>query len=328
MAFNRTSALLVVLSAALLSLAFCYSVQPDSLAAITFWPFWLWALPGLFLTAICCRHPTKRPALAAALLWLLLLAVFTEEPRSLLRSVVSAGSAAPAGPGSPATFRLVSLNCAGGSPQAAVEVIPYQPDIVVLQESPTREEVAQLARDLFGHQGSFVWNLDTSIIARGGISAPVPRRNFVHARVSLLSGRHLDVIGVRLPPPALRLDLWSPACWRDYAANRRARRAAVQGLTQHLLSQSADLPLLLAGDFNTPAHDAALRPLRARLRDAFRQAGLGWGDTVLNAFPISRFDQAWISPHLRATAVRAHQTFHSDHRMLVCDLVFADPTAP
>jgi hypothetical protein len=41
------------------------------------------------------------------------------------------------------------------------------------------------------------------------------------------------------------------------------------------------------------------------LGDAFAEAGLGWGSTFHNDFPIIRIDQVWFSRHFRPVAVFA-----------------------
>lgn len=45
------------------------------------------------------------------------------------------------------------------------------------------------------------------------------------------------------------------------------------------------------------------------------------GDTFMNDFPILRIDQVWTSEHFRAVGARAKKAEHSDHRMVVCDLL-------
>jgi endonuclease/exonuclease/phosphatase (EEP) superfamily protein YafD len=80
-------------------------------------------------------------------------------------------------------------------------------------------------------------------------------------------------------------------------------------------------PLIIGGDFNAPPNDGALAPLRLRLVDTFRQAGRGWGNTGTNRFPFFRVDQIWAGGSLRAESVFAQRTVHSDHRMVVCDLI-------
>ena len=42
---------------------------------------------------------------------------------------------------------------------------------------------------------------------------------------------------------------------------------------------------------------------------------------ALSDIPLLRIDQIWTSDHFRAVRVRARKTEHSDHRMVVCDLL-------
>jgi vancomycin resistance protein VanJ len=81
------------------------------------------------------------------------------------------------------------------------------------------------------------------------------------------------------------------------------------------------VPLIVGGDFNAPAGDRIYRALPPRLRSTFRDGGKGWGNTVLNDFPIARIDQIWASDHFRTATVVARKTVNSDHRMVICDLL-------
>lgn len=64
-------------------------------------------------------------------------------------------------------------------------------------------------------------------------------------------------------------------------------------------------PIIMGGDFNSPAGDAVFRLIPARLHDSFREGGIGWGDTAFNHVPVLRVDQVWISDQLRADVVVA-----------------------
>jgi endonuclease/exonuclease/phosphatase (EEP) superfamily protein YafD len=83
----------------------------------------------------------------------------------------------------------------------------------------------------------------------------------------------------------------------------------------------ADRPLIMGGDFNSPAGDAIFRLMPKRLHDSSREGGIGWSDTAFNHVPVLRVDQVWISDQLTAEAVVARETVNSDHRMVVCDLI-------
>jgi hypothetical protein len=92
--------------------------------------------------------------------------VSIEQTHSLSRSVWYAlfpGSIAP----NRVQLRVVTINCDLGSQSAAAEAVRFDPDIVLLQESPSEETVRALAQSLFGPAGDSVWSSDCSIVARG-----------------------------------------------------------------------------------------------------------------------------------------------------------------
>lgn len=324
---QRMRAILLALSALLcIALMVCYGFQPDSCTAVTVFPVWLWFLLALLWTPFGLSRTTKRQFIAVAALWLLYLTLFCEELRSLVRfRYISTGEWQSLRRQGKA-LRVVSLNCAGGSEQAADEVLKVQPDIVLLQESPSRQAVEQLAYKLFGKDAGVLWGIDASIMVRGTIvpvDLPSPLDSIcVHGSVRLTSGLKADVVSLRLLPNLVRTDLWSPNCWQAYKENRQIRREQLRTVIQHLdKTVSPDTPLIVGGDFNAPQGDAIFRLMKPRLHDSFAEGGIGWGNTMLNELPIVRIDQIWVSKHFRAVAVIAIKTLHSDHRMVVCDLV-------
>lgn len=326
---SRLRLVAVVASAAVCLLAaLCYTAQPDPLAALTHLPPWVWAVPGLILVVWQLRRPPRRAAFAALLLWVLYLGVFEEETRSLLRrptmSVKAFDEARAQGKG----LRLVSANCAGGQPGVALEAAGYDPDILVLEESPPDQAVADLAAQLFGGSARVAQGPDVAIIARGQV-AHIPRKGawyLTAARAALSSGVTVSVIGAHLTPPVFELGLLSSDYWRAQQRNRKIRRDQTQEIA-HLAAELAQSgPAILAGDLNCPAGDASLRPLLPLLHDAFREGGVGWGNTVLNEYPVMRFDQVWCSGELRAVRVRSVRSRISDHRIVVADLVAREST--
>ena len=198
-----------------LTVLLCLVIQPDILAAITLVPPWCWVVAGVVLALLGYQRAARRWSLLAIMLWIVFAFVFVDETHGLWRAIgrqvyptnVSVESKEPL---SEKPLRVISLNCANDN-DAAREVIQLEPDIVLLQESPGREQVAELASELFGESGSFVHNGDASIIARGTFSDLTPDdvSHFAHARVQLDAGPELDIISLRLAPPVFRMDFWS-----------------------------------------------------------------------------------------------------------------------
>ena len=309
-----------------IALAIVHTWRPDPLAALTVAPPWAWLVPGLALTIFDLR--SRRGWLVVGG-WLIFGLAFAGEPRGLARGLARRGTLAP-GAGRPpeGSIRVVSLNCAIGNPRAADEVAAYGPDIVLLQESPGRAEVERLARAWFGAEAGVVAGPDAALVVRGRAeAADLPaaiRGYFVQARVVLARGPEVEVVSTRLVPAVFRLDLWSPDCWREQAANRRQRRRQARAIADRV--RACPVPVIVGGDMNAPPGDGALREFGPGLADAFDAAGLGWGDTIIDEAPFLRIDQVWAGPALRPLAVTAHRTIHSDHRLVVCDL--AAPPRP
>jgi endonuclease/exonuclease/phosphatase (EEP) superfamily protein YafD len=301
----------------------CYLIRPDACAAVTIFPAWAWAAPGGFLAAIGWGYRTRRAGILVALVWLIFLFGISDEPRGLLRFTQSLASGAG---GRRVTeragdIRVISFN-ARGDKAAANEVAQYHPDIVLLQESPSQKHVKQLARKLFGDDATFIWSHDTSIIVHGAlqpVEAATPQ-HLVAGRARLASGFEATIISTRLHSPAFKAKLWTPECWREQRAIRVKHREQMERTRVLLSALPPDQPVIMGGDFNSPAGDAIFRLIPSRLHDTFREAGIGWGDTAFNHVPVLRVDQVWISDQLKADAVVARETVNSDHRMVVCDL--------
>jgi endonuclease/exonuclease/phosphatase (EEP) superfamily protein YafD len=294
----------------------------DACTVVTLFPTWCWATAGLAIALLgwSRRHARLCGALVAA--WLLFLVVFSDTPISLLRSALPE-------PTRGRTLRVVSLNCAGRS-TAAEEVAALDPDVVLIQESPWQNDLTALARRMYGPGSHVLLGPDASILARGSITPvavpPALRENFVHARVEV-DGTTIDVISLRLYPCPIRLDIWSPDCWKSYQANRITRRRQLTKIADYVATLPADTRLVVGGDFNCPPRDAVLTLLEPRLTDAFTVAGRGWGATIIELFgwPMIRIDQVWTSPQLRAINVFAHESLFSDHSMVVADFVLDNP---
>jgi endonuclease/exonuclease/phosphatase (EEP) superfamily protein YafD len=263
------------------------------------------------------------------ILWFVYAAVFVEEITSLTRWRRWPSAEQQTARPNNTALRVVSLNCAGGDSKAAEEVARYHPDIVLLQETPPRHEIKPLAEVISGGKSDLVVGAapgdNTSIIARGRVTpVPVPAGwsyHFSRARIQIGEQPVIEVISARLSPYDPTIDLWSPSCWRSQLDVRRQQRDQMEWLVRQLDSIPKDVPVIVGGDFNAPGRDALFRHLRPRLHDAFHEGGVGWGDTLINEFPFIRIDQIWVSDHFRAASMVSHRTEHSDHRMVICDLV-------
>lgn len=300
-----------------LGIAFVFSVQPDCCAAVLILPRWLWIFPGVTLAALGLTRRRNRMASAALALWLIFTVLFMLELRTLFRW------SKPAPNGNGDTVRVVSLNCSGFV-DAAKEIGPLDADVVLIQETPLRPDLEKAATQIAGPEAEAYGGVDVSLVARGKIT-PVPvadkwSARFSRAHVQLASGLDVEVIVVRLLPYNIRIDLWSPDCWRTQYHIRQQQRQQLERIAQEIEKVPRDVPLIIGGDFNLPAGDKMFRILDVRVHDAFPKCGTGWGDTLVNDFPFVRIDQIWPDEHFQPLATRVQRTINTDHRMVICDL--------
>ncbi len=218
--------------------------------------------------------------------------------------------------------RAVCLNCNVGQIGCVEETLAWNPDVVLLQESPGKESLERIASTLLGEDAGVVYGGDVSILVNGTVlnrTAQV-EEHFVGARVELQNGMTIELVSTRLSPPPSRLHFWTSDFWGEHRDIRQRHRREVDAIRLSLKRLPADSLALVGGDFNMPPDDAALKPLAEELSDVFRRAGHGWGNTATNEYPLFRVDQIWVSSSLRPDAVVAVRTKYSDHRMVVCDL--------
>lgn len=146
------------------------------------------------------------------------------------------------------------------------------------------------------------------------------------ASVDLSAGLNIKIFSLRLLTPPVRFDFWSPLFWNEYMANRLAHRDEIKQVMAYSGSFSPQTNVILGGDLNAPAYDAVFRAFKPRLRDAFKDAGIGLGNTMTNDFPLVRIDHIWVSEHFRPVSVIVRKTQYSDHRMVIADLTMNTPT--
>lgn len=294
-----------------------FILRTDSFSAVTIWPVWFWLVGGLFGLLLFSFAIPKCMRFVVLGLWVIFGLVYCDEPVSLLR-FRALSDLKPEVRLDSGVVRVISLNCGGGSPEALNEVVQFQPDIVLAQESPSSEDVAKTAKRLYGNSGSYVYGVDSSVIfrSRGTIAMQDIRGSVVD--VELEPGFNLRVASVHLPTPSTRADLWSPDCWRDYQNIWRDQSRLLKKYKAVLIESSS--PKLIGGDFNLPARDGATRSLKPELRDAYPSSGSGLCNTIINDYPMHRIDQIWVSSDLQPQVMRVFKTKHSDHRMVVCDI--------
>ncbi len=294
---------LIICAAIVLLLVLAYLLRADDAYIVHIWPMWAWT-PLVLLPWLSLRFWRQWQGLLGSLgAWIVILMLFGEPtPAELI----------PTGHGKPqaSSLRVVSLNCAGGMLTAAEEVFTLDPDIILLQESPSAEKLADLSEKRLGHN-TVVVGPDCAVLAVRPPQKLLMESNYVLAEV-----RGLRVLSLRLQPPVLRFDLFSPSAW---AAYRRDIERRAGELTE--IKQKAGLVDLVAGDFNTP-NSRRIGGVLKGMKEA-KGAIHGWGSTAINDYPMVRIDQIWSGDKLVLINSFVVKSQHSDHRLSVADYAVA-----
>jgi vancomycin resistance protein VanJ len=108
----------------------------------------------------------------------------------------------------------------------------------------------------------------------------------------------------------------------DYVATlHTSRRPAFDRLFQ-IVDAYAEKPLIVIGDFNTPADSVHFDRLRTRLTSAFETAGRGYAATWPMPVPVLQLDHIWTNKHLRVIRCEHKTSLFSDHRAVVAEITF------
>ncbi|HQK92281.1 MAG TPA: endonuclease/exonuclease/phosphatase family protein [Armatimonadota bacterium] len=317
--------LLAVASVALAAaLSLAHALGPNRLAAMTVLPVWTWVAPGIALGLLSHgRGRRKRTAVLLAI-WTVSTLCIAEEPRQLLtlgrpwptRAWVDARERGTA-------LRVITLNCCG-SARAINDALSHQPDILLVAESPTPDLWLQVRK---AHPDySVLEGFDASIVARGPLRGirqdAYDPRHMMMARATI-DGRVLNVIALRLPRPYFALDLWEMRHWKRAAASQRHREKLLASALRCVRQTDPDVPLILGGDFNTPAGDRLLGLVPRTLTDVFTARGIGLGNTYHTRWPLTRIDHIYVSHHITPEAAVTRRARGTDHRMVIGDVRFA-----
>ena len=308
----------------LLTIAYAANARFWLSEALSVWPAWFW-LVGLLPLTLLGRVGGLRRAfwwlLGAQLVWAF---CYSEGPLLFrLQAPVVRESGVERG----RRLRVVSLNLGGATAWNArlVSVLKdYDADLYCLQEMPgpaLGDGTAVLSRAFPDFH--LLQNAECAVLGRYEMLAePTDLGAWREQRV-LLQTPHgpLRLLSVRMPLPALELNLLSRRARQTTKAAHDLRKRVFQRLGRASREASAGTPCILAGDFNTPARSTLLNPIRAHFTDAFRRKGHGWGNTMTHDFPVSRIDAIYVSRGIKVLDAEARPNGISDHRTVVANVL-------
>lgn len=195
----------------------------------------------------------------------------------------------------------------GGWDAITHEIEAKQPDLVALGETAhPSDEFREFWRKRFPQY-------DVSFLGGGMIC--MVRGSSSDARVPKIDGytqvREIDATIDGTELRCLIVDV--------YAFPLYDRRAALTAIAQ-IAEQSADRPVIILGDFNTPLGSVHLAELRRKHVNAFESAGRGCAATWPAFAPVLSLDQIWANSNVNLLDCHPESTSASDHRPLLATM--------
>ncbi|HEY1014759.1 MAG TPA: endonuclease/exonuclease/phosphatase family protein [Herpetosiphonaceae bacterium] len=242
--------------------------------------------------------------------------------------------AAPAFVASAPALRVMSWNVLYDNDDVAAvsaQILAEQPDLVLLQEFGVglSDGLAAALKAEYPHQALYPHPKPDgfAVFSRlpfAELHAPLLPGDSCRCQAIALEvgGRRVTVLNAHPYPPNTHLRSGIPA-----GITTESQDASLAALTAAAEREAG--PLLLAGDFNLVDRQPGYGLLRAKLGDAFAEAGSGFGFTypaqaklnILPVGPVIRIDYIFHSAHWAAGAAWTGGTEVSDHRYVVADLL-------
>jgi vancomycin resistance protein VanJ len=287
---------------------FYYATPPPVLAGLAFGAglWWVIVRPRLFALA---------PAIlgVACLIWAYSTTWFHNRP------------AAPAS----GAQRVLFWNVAHGTfgwPRVVQEIRTHDPDIIGLVEAVADLDLASLTREEgrarraaeAEHMREF-WLKElpgyTPYVSPQGITL-LTRGKLEQTTIDMLGGDNFTAFGYAvsgtIPTSAGTLHVVVVDVSMDFSRSLWPPLARLH----EILEAIADEPVLVVGDFNTPADSVAVAQLRGPFANAFETAGSGYAATWPVPVPVLTIDQAWYSHRVQLSRCNLGWSLASDHRCI------------
>lgn len=283
---------------------------------LLFMPRWLLLAPIVFLALLCLFRRAFGPWIVQAATAIVVLGPLM----GLNLPIARYARSIPRGD----RIRLVTYNL-GMSPLPAHLLVAWldarQIDVVCFQEGGREEDAIRKALREAGWRAS----KSRAVVSRLPIIGEMPplpdawegeeRFGATLERVRLRGRSGVEFVVASVHLPTIRPGLQRLIQQRNPAGLKRqiAWWRTQLGRVLSAIAEVNDVPLVLAGDFNMPADDAAVAALQQNFRFAFDEAGWGYGYTRPTEYPWVRIDHILTAPDCGIISCHVGPDFGSDH---------------
>ena len=228
-----------------------------------------------------------------------------------------------------ARYRVMTWNAGGASSTVAFKKFQeeFHPDIILIQESPGSLSSADFTANFKLLEGSGL-RLGSIYPGRlleaiGSDRLPLPGNA---ARFSLdTPDGLLTVSNLHLPTVRPGIETAQHSKLANLSDLRKvlSQQAEASSIIRNWLGTSTGLSLI-AGDFNMPVESPTYRREWGVFRNAFSEAGNGWGGTKMTSWHRVRIDHVLFDPPFHCRNCFVGPDLGSDHRPVIADLTLED----
>ncbi len=309
------------LGMALVAVAVAMAGDSNALGMLLlFGPRWLLVFPWVVLVplAMLKSRGLALTAVAAAVVTLFWVSGFEMPRPNAIWNGAGAGKA----------LRVVTYNTDRSATLAQridTDMLAWDADVIVMQDCGPEVDAAMKAAPPAGAPYQVFRESEFCVATRLPVRSPV-RVEGTRTDGRALSfavewqGKPVNIGTVHLPSP--RNALWAARKGSaDLLEVSVEQRAKASGATAAWLLESHRGPMIIGGDFNLPVESQALRRDWGGLRNAFSEAGWGFGHTMFAGRHRVRIDHVLVSREFTVRGAHVLSGYPSEHQPVVADLV-------
>lgn len=298
----------------------------DYTAILSTLPLWLWAIIFGLPALVAWIFFQNKTGMIVFSIWVIFGFATADFIPPLARTGMNAYRMTPS-PGMK-HWRVMSLDCANLENIPSAMIAAVNTDIIFLQGCSNSDELFSFAREVFGPTAQLRQMGDCAIIAANGklrnawgipgtdglIVDWIPQRSALPIRLVNVS---------LLPAKESSSNIFSPYDWKYYAAFRAKHRAQLRSILNTLKAmgtKDGELPVILAGNFNSAPSSPIFRVLSDSFVDAYTEKGTGLGATYPSQFPLQRHSRIFSTSPLAPVSSTTVQIPGATHQAIIADM--------
>ena len=311
---------------ALATTAFIYYKSSDYTAILSIIPLWLWSIIFGIPALIAWLLFRNKTGLIVFGIWI----IFGFSTADFIPPLARTGMQSYRMTPSPGIkhWRVMSLDCSNLESLPVSRIAEANTDIIFLQGCSNPNEIISFAHQVFGPTAQLRQMGNCAIIAatgKMGAAWGMPGTNgLIVDWIPQRSTLPIRLVNVSLMPANNSSgNVFSLSTWKYYASLRVRHRAELVSVLNSLKAMGTkygELPVILAGNFNSSPTSPIFRVLKDTFVDAFTEKGTGLGVTTPSNYPIKRHCRVLSTAPLAPVSATTVEISGANHRAIIADM--------